>query len=170
MITTGSPSTSPTSQFPRPRPPLVIGKIRRVHKFPRKPFGNGEAGVGASQLTHSRPVAPIKTIYIKLHNSFQLWARASSRLCRRRRFSQLCSSAVQRCLDAAHSGIDQFRNCQRAREAELPDKVFESLTCHLGVCSRGSRSKLSMRTHRRIQTVSAECWDDSAPRQYELPA
>src|SRR6516164_11452084 len=60
--------------------------------------------------------------------------------------------------------------CQRAREAELPDKVFESLTCHLGVCSRGSRSKLSMRTHRRIQTVSAECWDDSAPRQYELPA
>src|SRR6516164_4176357 len=110
MITTGSPSTSPTSQFPRPRPPLVIGKIRRVHEFPRKPFGNGEAGVGASQLTHSVPVTPIKAIYIKLQNLVQLWARASSRLCRRSRFSQLCSSPVQRCLDAANRGSDQFRN------------------------------------------------------------
>ena len=33
-------------QFPRPRPALVIGKIRRIRKLPSKPFGNVEPGVG----------------------------------------------------------------------------------------------------------------------------
>ena len=97
-------------QLPGPRQPLVIAKVRRVHKVPRKPLGNAEPGVSTRQFTHSVPVVTVEAIDVQLHDLFQLGTRALSRLRRKGGFSQLGSSAVERCLDATRSGIDQFRN------------------------------------------------------------
>src|ERR1035438_2378032 len=41
----------------------------------------------------------------------------------------------------------------RGRGRKLLHKVFKTLTCHLGVCSCGSRAELGMRTHRRNQAM-----------------
>src|SRR5262245_10663543 len=65
-------------QFPGPGPAVVMEEISRVPKLPGKPIGNTEPGVGTDQFTHTVPVASIKAIHIKLHNSRQLWTRTSS--------------------------------------------------------------------------------------------
>jgi hypothetical protein len=43
----------------------------------------------------------------------------------------------------------------RGKRRTLLHKVFKTLTCHLGVCSCGSRAELGMRTHRRNQAIFA---------------
>ena len=45
-------------QLPGPRQPLVIAKVRRVHKVPRKPLGNAEPGGALFALSTIRAAAP----------------------------------------------------------------------------------------------------------------
>ena len=97
-------------QFPRPSPTFVIEEIRCFGEFSRKPFDNVQSRIGARQFTYSVPVATVEAFDVELRDSFQLWADTSSRRSRRRGFSQLCSSAVERCLDAPNCRIDQFGN------------------------------------------------------------
>src|ERR1700674_2607234 len=65
---------------PRPRPVVVIEEIRRVRKLAAKAISDVEPGVSTDQFTHPIPIASIKSIHIKLHNSCQSRVRCSSRV------------------------------------------------------------------------------------------